>query len=247
MSEAKNKVALITGAGQGIGRAIAHKLAIEGLSLVINDININTVRAVGDEISQMGGCVISVEADVSQKSQVAEMVNIAKSQFQTIHILVNNAGITYRASIIEHSEEKWNQVVDINLKGPFLCCQAVVPIMIEQKWGRIINISSMAYKGMGKQVAYDASKGGLNALTKSLALDLARYNITVNAVCPSWVETEMVTSPEYISIKEKFVRRVPMRRLAKPEEVAEVVCFLAKEEASYISGQNINIDGALMR
>ncbi len=244
----KEKVAVITGAGRGIGRAIALRMAGEGCFLVINDVNEKDAQRVAKEIMDLGGKAMAIVADISKKSQVGEMVKKIESQWRTIHILVNNAGVEHRAPITTHSEEEWDRVLDINLKGPFLCCQAFGPLMIEQKWGRIINISSMAYRGMGGQVAYDASKGGLLALTKSLAVDLARYNITVNAVCPAWVETEMIQGdPGLMALKEKIIQRIPMRRLAKPEEIAGAVCFLATEEASYISGQNINVEGAWLR
>lgn len=244
----KDKVAIVTGAGQGIGRAIALRLAEAGAHIVVNDVNEKAARAVSDEITQMGRQAFSVKADVSKKYQIEEMVSKVQVGLQRIDILINNAGIEHRAPITTHSEDEWCRVINVNLKGPFLCCQAVIPFMIEQKWGRIINISSMAYKGMGGQAAYDASKGGLLALTKSLAVELARNNITVNAVCPGWVETEMIKgNPELQALKEKIIKRIPMRRLARPEEIAGAVCFLATEEASYISGQNINVEGAWLR
>jgi NAD(P)-dependent dehydrogenase (short-subunit alcohol dehydrogenase family) len=244
----KDKIALITGAGRGIGRAIALRLAEEGAHIVVNEINEDAALRVVEEIKQMGPKAISVVADISNRFQVDEMMCKIKAHFEDIHVLVNNAGIEHRAPIMTHSEKEWDRVLNVNLKGPFLCCQKVVPLMIKQKWGRIINISSMAYRGMGGQVAYDASKGGLLALTKSLAIDLARYYITVNAVCPGWVETEMIQgNSELQDLKDKIIKRIPMRRLAKPEEIAGAVCFLATEEASYISGQNINVEGAWLR
>jgi 3-oxoacyl-[acyl-carrier protein] reductase len=239
----QNRVALVTGGGRGIGRAIVSRLVQEGLAVIIADVNGELAQETTEQIHSMAGTAEAAQVDVSDRLQVQALIERAGAQFGTIHILVNNAGISHRAFITDHGEEQWNQVLDVNLKGPFLCSQAVAPLMIAQKWGRIINISSMAFRGMGAQAAYDASKGGLNALTKSLALDLARYNITVNAVCPGWVETEILEIHGLNQIREKLIKRVPLKRYAQPEEIASVVAFLASEEASYVSGQYIPVDG----
>lgn len=243
----EGKVALITGAGRGIGRAVALRMARDGAAVVVNDLDADRAERTVEEIVSGGGRALSSVGDVSVKPEVEEMVRRAEEGLGPIQILVNNAGIEHRASLIEHDEPAWDRVVAVNLKGPFLCCQAVVPHMMEAKWGRVINISSMAYRGMGGQSAYDASKAGLLGLTKSLALDLARWAVTVNAVCPGWVETDMVNTGELAALRDKLIKRMPLRRLATPGEVAGAVWFLATPEASYISGQNLNVDGAWLR
>jgi 3-oxoacyl-[acyl-carrier protein] reductase len=243
----KDKIVLITGAGRGIGRAIALKMAQKGARVAANDVHLENVEPVVKEIQERGGQALGVAADISKKNEVMVMVQRIVSRFETVHILVNNAGIEQRSPLLEHKEEVWQRIIDVNLKGPFFCCQVTAPLMMAQKWGRIINISSMAYRGQGGQAAYDASKGGLNALTKSVAIDLAPYDITVNAICPSWVETAMTLGPEAEELKDKLLKRMPLKRLARPEEIAAVACFLATDQASYITGANINVDGAWLR
>ena len=242
-----DKIVMVTGAGRGIGKAIALRIAKDHAKLVLNDIKRELLEEVADQVKEIGSKAITVSGDISDQRQVAEMISNIKERWGGVSVLVNNAGVDHRSSLTEHSEKWWNRVMDVNLKGPFLMCREVVPYMIQENWGRIINLASMAYKGMGKQVAYDASKAGLIGLTKSLAVDLARYNITVNAVCPSWVNTDMIKMGDLVSLRDKIINRIPMRRLAEPEEIAGVVWFLAQDEASYMSGQNINIDGAWMR
>jgi NAD(P)-dependent dehydrogenase (short-subunit alcohol dehydrogenase family) len=242
-----DKIVLITGAGRGIGKAIAMRMAMEKPKIVLNDIEPGPIEETAAQVAEMGSEVMPLLGDVSEEGQVEEMISRVQKRWGRVDVLVNNAGIEHRSSLPEHSSEAWDRVLAVNLKGPFLLCREIAPMMMRQKWGRIINISSMAYRGMGKQVAYDASKAGLLGLTKSLAVDLARHHITVNAVCPAWVETDMIQSGEFAELKPKIIQRIPMRRLATPEEVAGVVWFLAQDEASYVSGQNINVDGAWMR
>ncbi len=241
--EIKNKVALITGSSRGIGKAIALRLAKEGANIAINYLkNKEQAENVAKEAEKHRVKAKTYQADVSNYPEVKEMIQKIVNDFGTIHILINNAGIIpQHFSILDIPVEEWEKILTVNLTGAFNCTKAAVPIMIKNEEGKIINISSVAGK-MGGTVGphYAASKAGIIGMTFSLAQELLKYNITVNAIAPGPIETEMIKNlPE--ERKKKILSRVPMGRFGKPEEVAETVVFLIK--CDYITGEVIDING----
>ncbi|MEM3703470.1 MAG: 3-oxoacyl-ACP reductase FabG [Candidatus Bathyarchaeia archaeon] len=240
----KNKVALVTGAAKGIGRAIAIEFAKEGANVAVNDVVDSSM--VSEEIERMGRKSVPIKADVSNMHEVEQMFSKTVETFGRIDVLVNNAGINRDAMIHKMSLEDWDAVINVNLKGTFNCSKVAAKYMMEQKYGRIINISSvMGQMGNIGSANYVASKAGIIGLTKALALELARYgDITVNAVAPGFVNTEMTWRvPE--KILKSFLERIPLRRVAEPEEISRLVVFLASDAAKYITGQVIAINGGL--
>lgn len=240
--ELNDKVVVVTGAARGIGRTIALEFAKEGANVVINDISDGT--QVSKEIEKMGKKAIFVKANISDREETEQLINKTVEKFGRIDVLVNNAGITRDALIHRMSEENWNDVINVNLKGTFNCSKAAAKFMRKQKYGRIISISSIVgQRGNVGQVNYAASKAGIIGLTKALALELARYGeITTNAVSPGFVNTEMAKAvPE--RILQRVIEAIPFHRLAEPEEVAHLVVFLASDKARYITGQVIAING----
>lgn len=240
--ELNDKVVVVTGAARGIGRTIALEFAKEGANIVINDISDGT--PVAEEIKKIGRKAIFVKANISDIEEAEQLINKTVEKFGRIDVLVNNAGITRDALIHKMSEENWNDVINVNLKGTFNCSKAAAKFMMEQKYGRIISISSVVgQRGNIGQVNYAASKAGIIGLTKALALELARYgDITVNVVSPGFVNTEMAGAvPE--KILQRVIEAIPFHRLAEPEEVAHLVVFLASDKARYITGQVVAING----
>lgn len=240
----KGKVALVTGAARGIGRAIAIEFAKESANVVVNDVVDGS--QVSGEIQKIGVKSVFIRADVSNMNEVEQMFSKVVEIFGRVDILVNNAGINKDALIHKMSLEDWDAVINVNLKGTFNCSKTAAKYMMEQKYGRIINISSvMGQMGNIGSANYVASKAGIIGLTKALALELARYgDITVNAVAPGFVNTEMTWGiPE--KILKAFLERIPLRRVAEPEEIAHLVIFLASDVAKYITGQVIAINGGL--
>lgn len=247
----KEKVALITGAGNGIGRATAVRFAKEGAKLVLSDLDKEGLEATVKEIGESGEAVV-VEGNVTSRDDVQKMVDTGVEKFDRLDILINNAGITRdglttrikEGDVKFMADEKWDAVIDVNLKGTWLCSQIAAVPMIKQKYGRIINTSSIGALGNIGQANYAASKAGVIGLTKTLALEWARYNIAVNCVSPGATKTRMTESiPE--KVMQMFIERIPYRRLAEPEEIAALHLFLASDEASYITGQVIFIDGGM--
>ena len=242
------KVAIVTGAGQGIGRAIALGLAKDGADIVIIDINLELARKVAEEIKVTGRRALAIKADVSNSAKVSQMVKETLDTFKKIDILVNNAGIDVVVPAEEMTEEQWDAQMNTNLKGPFLCSQAVGRQMIKQKQGKIINIASLsAHYGSHGQVAYCASKAGVLLLTKVLAIEWAKYNINVNAVSPGITRTALIEkiekeSPEFL---EGRLKRIPLRRFIEPGEIASTVLFLASSESDVINGEDIVVDGGV--
>jgi 3-oxoacyl-[acyl-carrier protein] reductase len=239
------KVAIVTGSSRGIGRAIALALAKDGANIVVNAAsNITKAREVAKEIESMGREALGVVADVSKKEHVESMVEQTLKRFGKIDILVNNAGVVGpTVPIQELSEEDWERVISVDLKGAFLCCRAVIPHMIRQRSGKIVNISSIAGKeGNANMAAYCAAKAGIIGLTKALAEEVAKYGIRVNCVCPALIETELVERMDKKQA-EYLKSKIPLGRLGKPEEVAELVKFLVSDASDFITGQAINIDG----
>ena len=240
-----NRVAIVTGSGQGIGREIALLLAERGASVVISDVNEATARAVAAEIESKNVKSIAVTTNVTVSAEVNKLVEQALSSFGHIDILVNNAGITKDNLLMRMSEADWDLVLSINLKGAFLCTQAVIRHMMKQRWGRIVNIASVVgVIGNAGQANYSASKAGLIGLTKSTAREIASRGITVNAVAPGFIDTGM-TQKLTENVKQEFLKQIPVGYFGLPKDVANAVAFLASEEAHYITGQVLNVNGGL--
>lgn len=242
----KDKVALVTGGGRGIGRAIVLALAKEGADIVTCDINLERLKEVAAEVEKLGRKVLILKADVSKIGEVDDLVKKALDKFTKIDILVNNAGITRDNLILRMSEEEWDQVLDINLKGTFNCLKTVTRPMMKARSGRIINIASVVgIMGNPGQANYAASKAGIIGLTKSAAKELASRGINVNAVAPGFIETAM-TEALGDEAKEKLTSQIPLKRLGEVADVANLVVFLASADASYITGEVIKVDGGML-
>jgi len=243
----KGKTAVVTGSGRGLGKAIALKLAQMGANIVLNDIvNSDSIDETAEEFRAAGFNVIVTKGDVRNPDDVKEMVDKAVEAFGRIDILVNNAGITKDKPLAMMSLEDWDDVLDINLKGAFICTKAVAKVMIKQKSGKIINVASVAgVMGNPGQANYSASKAGLIGLTKTTAKELASRNITCNAIAPGLIKSKMTdVLPE--KVKESYLNSIPLKRFGTPEDVANVVGFLASEDSNYVNGQVIHIDGGLV-
>ena len=242
-----DRIALVTGASRGIGRAVALELARQGAKVAVNYASQEkAARGVVEDIQQAGGEAVAVQADVSSSKAVDAMVETVMGRWDRVDILVNNAGIARDTLLLRMSEEDWDAVLGTNLKGAFLCTRAVMRPMLRQRWGRIINVSSIVgVRGNAGQANYAAAKAGLIGFTKSVAKEVASRNITVNALAPGWIESDMVAAvPE--NLKQEAFNRIPMGRFGVPQDVAGVVAFLASDAAGYVTGQVIGIDGAMM-
>ncbi len=238
------RVALITGAGSGIGEATARRFAAEGAIVVVNDVEVDRARGVASAIQKDGGQALAVGANVTRRDEVEQLVARAVGEFGRLDVLINNAGINRDAMSHKMTEEQWDQVLAVNLKGTFLCAQAALPKMRERNWGRVVNTSSVGSLGNIGQANYSASKAGVIGLTRTLALEYAKYGVTVNCVAPGAVMTPMLAGvPD--PIKEKITAQIPMGRIADPAEIAAVHAFLASEDAGYITGQVIFVDGGM--
>ncbi len=244
--ELKGKVSLVTGASRGLGRAIALKLAENGCRVAVNYINREAeANDVVAAIAAMGVEAVTVQGDVCNSEQVKTMIRQITDKWEKIDILVNNAGITMDNLILRMPDDAWDRVINTNLRGAFLCTKFALRTMANQKWGRIINITSLAgVLGNIGQANYAASKGGLIAFTKSLAKELGSRNITVNAIAPGFIVTEM-TDKLTEEQKKAILGMVPLQRFGTVQDVAELALFLASERAGYINGQVINIDGGI--
>ncbi len=245
MQDLKGKVAIVTGASRGIGRHIALQLARRGADVAINYRSRQSdADEVVKEIEATGVRALAIQADLSGMPAARGLVRQVQEQWGRIDILVNNAGITRDKSMKKLTDDDWNDVLDTNLGSVYATCSEVLKIMMDQKYGRIINITSfVGQAGNFGQANYAASKGGIIAFTKTLALEMAKYNITVNAIAPGFTETEMLAQvPE--NIREQIIARVPMGRFGQPEEIARAVVFLAAE-GDYITGQQINVNGGV--
>ncbi len=240
------RVLLVTGGAKGIGRAIALRASSEGAKVVVN--YLSSEQASGEVISAIqasGGQAFACRADVSDFSQVESMVEEVTSRYGSLDILVNNAGVTRDSLLLRMKETDWDKVVGSNLKSVYNCTKAVSRLMMKQRWGRIINISStVGLHGNAGQANYAASKAGIIGFTKSIAKELAPRGITVNAVAPGFIETDM-TAVLTDEIKRLYLSRIPLGRPGSPDDVAHVVVFLASDSASYITGQTIVVDGGL--
>lgn len=241
------KVALVTGAARGIGKAIALALAKEGCDLVVGDLDELGIRRVAQEIVDLGRKALPVRVDVASLEDVKRVFSLVVEEFGKLDILVNNAGIIKRGTIADHKDEDLELVMAVNFKGTYYCCREAARIMKLQNWGRIINISSVAGKigDIASAPSYGPSKAAVNALTKSLARELAPFGITVNAVAPHAIETEMTA--EWTEEKRRaMIAQIPLGRMGKPEEVAAAVVFLASPDASFITGEILDVNGGYL-
>jgi 3-oxoacyl-(acyl-carrier-protein) reductase len=241
----EGKVALITGASRGIGRAIALELADRGAAVAVNyRASHNAAEEVRYDVRQRGCECELFQGDISDRERARRLISDVSDCFHRIDILVNNAGITRDRSIRKMTDDDWAEVIDTNLNSVFYCTSAALPVMIEQRYGRIVSIASfVGQAGNFGQANYAASKGGIIAMTKVLALELAKFNITANVIAPGFTETEMVAAIPS-DVLEQIRAKIPMRRLARPEEIAKAVAFLICD-GDYITGQQINVNGGI--
>ncbi|MEE9192019.1 MAG: 3-oxoacyl-[acyl-carrier-protein] reductase [Candidatus Aerophobetes bacterium] len=241
----KGKVAIVTGGGQGIGRCIALRLAKEAAKIAIFDLNRQLARAVVEEIVTDKTEAVSFQVDVGSMEEVKQAVNQTIDKFRHIDILVNNAGINKDKLLLRMEDEDWGRVLQTNLTGTFNCMKVVLRSMVKNRYGRIVNVSSVVgIRGNVGQANYAASKAGIIGLTKSVAREVARYGVTVNAVAPGFIDTPM-TRKLGEEKRQEFISQIPMGREGTPEEVADAVSYLVREEAAYITGEIVRIDGGL--
>jgi 3-oxoacyl-[acyl-carrier protein] reductase len=242
----KDRVALITGSAQGIGREIAMAFAAEGADVVVSDVNLEKAAQTSREIENLGRKSLALQTDVTKFDQVEEAINKILDKFGKVDILVNNAGITKDNLLLRMSEADWDAVINVNLKGTFNCTKAVSKVMIKQRKGKIINIASIiGIIGNAGQANYSASKAGIIALTKTTAKELASRNINVNAVAPGFIQTDM-TAKLSEELKQKMLQAIPLNALGTPADVARACLFLASEESNYITGQTLVVDGGMV-
>ena len=244
-NELSGKVAIVTGAGQGMGRAVAQRLADAGARLVANDVSLDSAERTASALRDGGAEAVAVQGDVTSRTDVIRIVDTAIRQFGAVHILVNNAGVLRPTAVIDIEEDEWDFVVGVNLKGTYLCSRAVPPVMREAGWGRIVNFSSTAGKNVSTVggAHYTAAKAGILGFTRHLAKEEAHHGITVNSVCPGLIDTEMVRSTIDDARARAYADSFPIQRLGEPSEVAELVAFLASDRAAYITGASLDING----
>jgi 3-oxoacyl-[acyl-carrier protein] reductase len=244
-NDLSGKVAIVTGSARGIGRAIALALAGRGADVVISDVDAAGAQATAQDIEHLGRRSLAVRCDVSKRAEVEALVDTTIASLGRLDVLVNNAGITRDTLLVRMTEEQWDLVLDINLKGTFFGCQAAAKPMMKARSGKIVNVASITgLIGNAGQANYSASKAGVIALTRTVAKELASRNVHVNAVAPGFIETEM-TRELSEKARETFLQNIPLGRPGTPEDVAAVVCFLASPASDYITGQCITIDGGL--
>lgn len=240
----KDKVAVVTGSGRGIGEATVCRLSEEGAKVVVTDINEENAIKVANEIKAKGGQAIGVKSDVTKIDEVEALMKKAVEEFGKLDILVNNAGFNRDMLIKDMTEKDWDDVLDTDLKGAFLCAKFATKYMVEQKYGKVVNISSRAWHGNPGQANYSSAKAGIIGLTKSMAWEFGRFNINVNAIAPGIIATELMKGhPKFEMIKERQLANMPIKRLGEPIDVANTILFLVSDEASFISGEVIHVSG----
>jgi len=241
----KNRLAIVTGGGQGIGKEICLKLVKSKAKVIIFDVNEESFNKTVEEIRAIEGEILALKVDVTKYKEVKKAVSYVIDKYKGIDILVNNAGIARDSLLLRMKKENWHKVLDVNLTGVFNCLKAVIRCMMKQRYGRIVNISSIiGLRGNIGQANYSAAKAGIIGLTKSAARELGRYGISVNAVAPGFIDTAMTRELDK-EIVDKITSQIPLLRIGKPEEVASLVTYLASEEAGYITGEVIRIDGGM--
>lgn len=239
------KVAVVTGSGRGLGAAMAERLADEGARVVVVDIDGEAARQVSESLTKQGHDNLAIACNVADRAQVSALFRQVTDHFGHLDVLVNNAGITRDAAFLKMTDDQWNQVIDVNLTSMFICTQEAARYMVEQQSGRIVCISSLSgNEGNFGQANYSAAKAGVIGFVKSLSKELARKGVLVNAVSPGFIESEMTAQiPE--KVRDKLIARVPQGRGGLPEEVASVVAFLASDDAAYVNGQTLNVNGGM--
>ncbi|NMH97859.1 SDR family NAD(P)-dependent oxidoreductase [Pseudonocardia acidicola] len=245
MTRLDKKIAIVTGAGRGIGRGIAEKLAAEGATVVVTDVNEDSAREVA---GALGGDSVGLRVDVTSRESVRAMVDEVTGTLGRVDVLVNNAGWDKVQPFLASDEADWDRVIAINLYGTLHCCKAVLPTMVEQGYGKVVNIASDAGRvGSSGEAVYSAAKGGIIAFTKTLAREMARNQINVNCVCPGPADTPLLAEigAENPNLTKALERAIPFRRLARPDDLAGAVAFLASDEAGYITGQTLSVSGGL--
>jgi NAD(P)-dependent dehydrogenase (short-subunit alcohol dehydrogenase family) len=244
----KDKVAIVTGAGQGIGKAIALGLAKEGCSVIVNDVNEQTGQQTAQEIQDLGRKAIFVQGDVSKIETAYKLRDTALEKFGRIDILVNNAGIMISGLVVDYREEDWDRIFAVNAKSVFLMCKVIGKVMIDQRYGKIVNVASIGAKdGDRYQAAYAATKAAVMNFSRAFSKEVAQYGINVNSICPGFVDTEMgkvnLADPEK---RKKFIERTPKGRVSVPEDMVGLTVFLCTDESEFIVGQAINVDGGVL-
>ncbi len=242
----ESRVAAITGGALGIGRATALAFAAEGAVVALGDVQLEAAEVVAREIAERGGKAIAIGVDVGDAGQVQAFVDRVVAELGRLDVLFANAGIAHSAPFLEHAETEWHRVLRVNLTGVFLCCQAAARQMVKQGSGRIITTASInGFRGVENLVSYNAAKAGVIELTRTMAVELARYNITVNAIAPAQIDTRLTRGlPE--DARRRRVDRIPMGRFGEPDEVARAALFLASDDASYVTGHTLAVDGGYL-